>query len=465
MIRIFKVFVPASIIVLILSEVFLVASCYVAAALVISDIEPEVFLFYDAGMWRILAVVALVILCFYFMDLYDDLRIRSRLLLVQQVCMAVGVAFIGQALLSYANPTWILPRWMMIGGSGLVLLLIPPWRLLYSFFVLRAMNNQRVMLFGDSVALDELAQRLADRPELGLQAIGYVSDYPRGAESEMPETVPHLGHLTEFRQIVTAVKPNSIVIGMAERRQRLPFQELLVMRFTGIQVLEVANLYETCFGRVCTRELRPSQLIFSESLGPNPASVSLQAVYCFLFALVGLVVFAPVMLIVAALVRVTSPGPILYRQRRVGMNSKVFTVFKFRTMYQDAEARTGAVWATKNDPRITPLGRFLRKSRLDELPQLFNVLRGEMAIAGPRPERPEFVKTLEEQIPFYRQRHFVKPGITGWAQINYKYGDTLEDTINKLEYDLYYIKHLSMQLDLYIFFHTIKTMLLSRGAQ
>ena len=143
----------------------------------------------------------------------------------------------------------------------------------------------------------------------------------------------------------------------------------------------------------------------------------------------------------------------------------VFTVYKFRSMYDDAEARTGAVWATRNDPRITPVGRFIRRLRLDEIPQLFNVLKGEMAIAGPRPERPEFVKTLSEMIPYYRQRHCVKPGITGWAQINYKYGDTIEDTIAKLEYDLYYIKHMSVSLDAYIFFHTVKTMLLSRGAQ
>ena len=178
-----------------------------------------------------------------------------------------------------------------------------------------------------------------------------------------------------------------------------------------------------------------------------------------------LILTFPLMLLVALAVRLTSPGPILLRQKRVGRGDVVFTVYKFRSMYADAETRTGAVWATRNDPRITPVGRFIRRVRLDEIPQLFNVLKGEMAIAGPRPERPEFVKTLNETIPYYRQRHCVKPGITGWAQINYKYGDTIEDTIAKLEYDLYYIKNMSVSLDAYIFFHTLKTMLLSRGAQ
>jgi lipopolysaccharide/colanic/teichoic acid biosynthesis glycosyltransferase len=171
------------------------------------------------------------------------------------------------------------------------------------------------------------------------------------------------------------------------------------------------------------------------------------------------------MLLIAVLVKITSPGPVLFRQTRVGRNNAPFTLYKFRSMLEDAEARTGAVWASKNDPRITPLGRVLRRLRLDELPQFINVLRGEMSIVGPRPERPEFVERLEDQVPFYRQRLRVKPGITGWAQINHKYGDTLEDTVIKLEYDLYYIKNLTPSLDAYILFHTAKVMLLLRGSQ
>jgi exopolysaccharide biosynthesis polyprenyl glycosylphosphotransferase len=206
-------------------------------------------------------------------------------------------------------------------------------------------------------------------------------------------------------------------------------------------------------------------LVFSREIGPERFTVTLQKFYSFLIAAAGLVVAAPICLLVALAVRLTSRGPILYRQNRVGYRGQVFQVLKFRSMYIDAEARTGAVWAQKDDPRITPVGRWLRKFRLDELPQLFNVLRGEMAVVGPRPERPEFVKTLTEQIPFYGQRHFVRPGITGWAQINHKYGDTIEDTITKLEYDLYYLKNLTFTMDLYIMFHTAKVMLLSRGSQ
>jgi exopolysaccharide biosynthesis polyprenyl glycosylphosphotransferase len=178
-----------------------------------------------------------------------------------------------------------------------------------------------------------------------------------------------------------------------------------------------------------------------------------------LLAAIGLALTAPIMLLVAIAIRVTSSGPVLFRQTRVGKGGKPFTIYKFRSMVADAESKTGVVWASRNDPRITPVGRFLRKTRLDEIPQLFNVLHGDMAIVGPRPERPEFVATLSELIPFYAHRHSVKPGITGWAQINYKYGESVEDAKFKLEYDMYYVKNLSPALDFYIMLHTLKAML------
>jgi exopolysaccharide biosynthesis polyprenyl glycosylphosphotransferase len=228
---------------------------------------------------------------------------------------------------------------------------------------------------------------------------------------------------------------------------------------------EAAATFEATFGRVPTRQIRPSRLVYSSELGPKKGSLFWHTMYAIPTALILMVISAPVMLIVAIVVKLTSPGPIFHKQVRVGLNGREFSVFKFRSMYVDAESRTGPVWASKNDPRITPPGRWLRKLRLDELPQLFNVLRNEMALVGPRPERPAFVKSLSEQIPYYNYRHCVKPGITGWAQINYKYGETLDDAIMKLEYDLYYIKNLAISLDLYIIFHTLKVMLFSDMAQ
>ena len=240
---------------------------------------------------------------------------------------------------------------------------------------------------------------------------------------------------------------------------------MLHLRFSGIHFEEAPVTFESTFGRVLTRQLRPSRLIFSAELGPRRRSLFWHSLYSFPIALILTIVLLPVMLIVAILIRIFSPGPILLRQVRVGLNDAPFTLYKFRSMRQDAEALSGPVWAQKNDPRVTPLGKWLRKLRLDELPQLFNVLRGEMSLVGPRPERPEFVQKLTEQIPYYSYRHCVKPGITGWAQINYKYGDTIEDAIIKLEYDLYYIKNLALSLDSYIIFHTLKVVLFSETAQ
>ena len=463
MIRLFRVFVPTSVVALLLSEIILTYTCYVIAAFVVLDVDPQVFLLYDNGWVRIAIVVAFIMLGVYFHDLYTQFRIKSRILLFQQIGVVLGLAFLMQSLLGYLRlRELILPTWLMIGGSTLVIIILPTWRIFYSTVVLRAMGSERVLLLGASSLVQEIARHFLEHPETGFTVLGYVENLEIGAE--LPGGAV-LGHISELRRIVNELKPERIVVGMAERRARLPVNELLEMRLSGIHIEDALTTYEATFGRISTRELRPSQLVFSTELGPNQARVMLQSIYSLGIAIVGTVILSPLMLLVFLLVRLSSKGPAIYRQRRVGKNDVPFTLFKFRSMFADAEAESGAVWAQKDDPRVTLAGKWLRRLRLDELPQLFNVLRGEMSIVGPRPERPEFVTELEKKIPYYRQRHCIKPGITGWAQINHKYSDTLEDTIIKLEYDLYYIKNLAPALDAFIIFHTVKVMLLSRGSQ
>jgi exopolysaccharide biosynthesis polyprenyl glycosylphosphotransferase len=293
--------------------------------------------------------------------------------------------------------------------------------------------------------------------------IGYVGD---AADNEC--NIPReqiLGPVCEFRRIAEQTRPDRVIVAMPERRGRLPQLDLLDLKFSGVIIEDAPSAYETTFERVCVREMRPSELIFSPALGPRPSVLFAQSIYSFFIAFVGLIFAAPLMLTIAVLIKLTSKGPVFHRQIRVGLRGKTFVIYKFRSMYIDAEAKTGAVWATKDDPRITPVGRWLRKYRLDEWPQLVNVLKLNMCIVGPRPERPEFIDSLAEKIPFYRQRLNVKPGLTGWAQINHKYGDSVEDAVAKLEYDLYYIRHLTLTLDGYIMFHTAKVILLGRGAQ
>jgi sugar transferase (PEP-CTERM system associated) len=463
MVRLFRVSVPVGSLALLISEVVLVTSAFVIAAYFSLEYDPQVYLLYDNGLYRILLVTASVILGLHFRDLYTDIYVKSRSLLMQQLSLVMGVAFLAQGLISYASRALRMPIHLMVPGSALAMVGIFSWRVVYSKYLLGVVGAQRILFVGANPVVEAIASHIAEHPELGMAVIGYIDDGDPPGTPRVGGKV--LGTLASLQTIALEVVPDKIVVGMTERRRSMPVADLLELRFSGIFIEEASSTYESVCMRISTLELRPSQFVFSGELGPRPGILLIQTFYNMAIALIGTIVFSPVMLATAIAVKLSSPGPILYRQTRVGLDGSLFTVYKFRSMDMNAEAATGAVWASKDDPRVTWLGRYLRKFRLDELPQFFNVLRGEMAVVGPRPERPEFVKTLSEKIPYYRQRHCVKPGITGWAQINYRYSDTLEDTIAKLEYDLYYIKNVSPSLDGFIIFYTLKTMLLSRGSQ
>jgi exopolysaccharide biosynthesis polyprenyl glycosylphosphotransferase len=463
MIRLLRHLIPSNVLTLLFTEVVLIFSCYVVASFLVLEVDPVVYLLYDGGFGRISLTVLTIVLALYFHDLYSEIRVRGRMLLVQQALQVIGIAFLAQALLGYVNPALILPRWIMVLGSGFSLVALVSWRIFYSAVVLRALGETRIVFLGGNDLVGEIAQYLAEHSELGTRAVGYIDDQAR--PEPLAGGLERLGGLAELRSVVERVRADRIIVGMQERRGRMPLMDLLEVRFSGIQIEEAATAYENTFKRVSLRELRPSQLIYARELGPRPGNVVAQLVYSSLIALLGVIVCIPVMLLVAVAIKLSSRGPVLLRQTRVGWQGNPFALYKFRSMYADAKTGTGAAWAAKDDPRVTPVGRWLRRLRLDELPQFFNVLRGEMSIVGPRPERPEFFETLAHRIPFYRQRLCVKPGITGWAQINNNYGDSMEDAARRIEYDLYYIKNLSPAMDAFIIFHTFKTMLLSRGAQ
>ena len=463
MTRLFRVFVPATALVLLAADILLTTSSFVLAIYFVLDVDPGVYLLDDVGMACLIPVLLSVLVGMYFNDLYSQVYIKSRIILVQQLCLVMGVAFLTQGFLSYLTPSLRLSLRVMAVGGLLAVTSLFVWRILFSRFAIRVMGRDRILLVGGSPLLEDLAKHVELHPELGLQVAGYVDDtHPQGQALPGGKT---LGPISSLKDVVQATRPNRIIVGMSERRNRMPVNELLELRLSGYIIEEAASAFERICGRVCIQELRPSQLIYSGELGPLPQSLILQTLWNRAVAVGGIVLASPLMILTALAVRFSSPGPILYRQVRVGLDGVPFTVYKFRSMRADAEAGTGAVWASKDDPRVTPVGKIIRKLRFDELPQLFNTLRGDMSLVGPRPERPEFVQSLSKQIPYYQQRHCVRPGITGWAQINFKYGDTMEDTITKLEYDLYYIKNMSLSLDTYIIFHTVKAMLLTRGAQ
>jgi exopolysaccharide biosynthesis polyprenyl glycosylphosphotransferase len=373
------------------------------------------------------------------------------------------IAFILQALLGYVGQELIMPRWQMLFGSGFALALLPSWRIAYGRFVMPNLASRRVLMVGTNGPLRTIAATARGNPEFNMSILGYLA--PEEADGDGRVLGTWHGGMGRLREACAELKPDVILVGMKEQRGALPVHDLLALRLSGVQVEDACKVFESMMWRVPVEELRPSHLLFSSELGPRPRSLMLQQSYSRVIAFAGVVLTLPLMGLIWLAVRLSSKGPGIFRQRRVGLNGQVFELYKFRSMYTGAEAKTGAVWARKNDPRITPLGRWLRKLRLDELPQLFNVLKGEMALVGPRPERPEFVEFLTREIPFYGQRHAILPGITGWAQINHKYGDTVEDAMTKLEYDLYYLKNLRLSLDLYIIFNTVKVLLLRRGSQ
>jgi sugar transferase (PEP-CTERM system associated) len=255
-----------------------------------------------------------------------------------------------------------------------------------------------------------------------------------------------------------------VIVAMQDRRAAMPVRELLDLRLRGVIIENSSTLMERLSGKLQLDGLNPSTLIFTEGFRMNASQQLFRRLLSFAVAFTALLICLPFLPLIILAVRLSSPGPILFSQTRVGQRGRLFTAYKFRTMCEDAEAQ-GAVWATKDDPRVTAIGRIMRSTRIDEIPQLWNVLRGDMAFVGPRPERPEFVQWLSQEIPFYDLRHMIRPGITGWAQVRYRYGASLEETKRKLEYDLYYVKHQSIGLDLLIMFETIKTIILRRGAQ
>lgn len=459
MFRLFRVYVATRVAALLASELALLAAAYSLATFLFFGPEAQVFLFADNGWLGILVVVGCLLTGIYFHDLYTQLSVGPRELL-QQVGVISGVAFLTQSMLLYLGlDRLVIPAGPMITGTAIVIPALIGWRILFSRVLMPKMHPERVLFVGNAPITAEIARQLREHPEKGLKPVGFLDESnPPGPEA--------LGGIADLHDIADRFQPARVVIGMQERRASLPMIELLELRLAGVRIEDALTMYELAFERLPAKALRPSQFIFSSSeLAPSRFGLRMRAITSLAIAAAAAVVFAPVMIIVALLVRLTSPGPVLYRQQRVGERNRVFTLYKFRSMVQDAEAGSGAVWAKRNDPRVTPLGRWLRKLRFDELPQLFNVLKGDMSIVGPRPERPEFVADLEKKIPYYRQRHAIKPGITGWAQIKHKYGDTIDDATAKLEYDLYYIKNLAPALDAAILFHTVKVMLLSRGAQ
>ena len=416
-------------------------------------------------LWRASLIAGVLQIALHYCDLYDLRTLSDRRDLVVGLIQALGGASLVLAVLYYWIPQLIIGRGVFAIASLFVIVLVAGWRLAFEWFALRVGPAERLLIVGTGGAAVALAKELFDRrQELGVELVGFVDADPKlvGTSLINPGVV---GTIAEIPAIVRERKVDRVVVSLADARGKLPMEGLLSMKLNdGVQFDHLASVYEEYTGKIAVENLRPSWLIFSQGFRKSVILALSKRGLDIIAAAVGLAILAPVMALVAIAIRLTSPGPALYSQRRVGKDGLIFVIHKFRSMRVDAEARTGAVWSTENDPRVTPLGRILRRTRLDEVPQLWNVLVGDMSIVGPRPERPEFVADLTTQIPFYGQRHVVRPGLTGWAQVRHSYGSTVEDALQKLQFDLFYIKHLSIAFDLFICLETLKTVLVRRGS-
>lgn len=417
------------------------------------------------GLWKILLVTLVCQVCLYYADLYDLRIVADRRELFVRTLQSLGAASLILGVLYFLFPDLVLGRGVFLIAAAFVIAIIVGWRLVFEFVSKRTRPRERLLLVGTGAAAAGLAAELdARRQELGVDIVGFVDpDGPQPDKVLVGAGV--IGVVEDIPGIVHRADVDRVVVSLADARGKLPMDKLLEMKLAGVQFDHLASVYEEYTGKIAVENLRPSWLIFSEGFRKTRWLTAAKRTIDIGLSAVGLVLAAPVMLLVAAAIKLTAPGPVLYHQTRVGQHGRPFLVHKFRSMRVDAEAATGAVWAKAGkDPRVTGIGKILRRTRLDELPQLWNVLVGDMSFVGPRPERPEFVKDLTIQIPFYGQRHVVKPGVTGWAQVRYTYGASVEDSLEKLQYDLFYIKNMSLSLDFYIVLETIKTVLMRRGS-
>jgi sugar transferase (PEP-CTERM system associated) len=453
--RIFNVYYPSRVVALLLSEALIVSTSFLLATAFVLGQDTVLVLNYEYGAWKIAGITGLTLLCAYYFDLYTAPTNSARWQIYFRVLLVLGLLSILLSAIISVYPGIAISRYIMPLGLTMTTGGLIAWRSVYDRVLNRTGFRERVCILGDGPLAEMVSSLIEGHWDSGMELVARVN---AGPECESAAVSEQFSWLSVQRRI------DRVVVALEERRNTLPTGALLKLRFQGIVIEEAASVVERLSGKLQLDQLRPSSFLYTDGFRLKPSQQISRRIVSMVAAAAGLLLFLPLLPIIVLLVRLSSPGPIFFRQRRVGLRDKPFMILKFRTMVQDAEA-AGARWAVKGDPRVTRVGRFMRKTRLDEVPQLWNVLKGDMNFVGPRPERPEFVPLLARELPYYHLRHMIRPGLTGWAQVSYGYGGSMEETRHKLEYDLYYLKHMSLGLDLLIMFQTIKTILRRRGGQ
>lgn len=410
---------------------------------------------------RAMAVTLIFQLTLYFYDLYDLRKPGTTTDTFIRMMQAFGVGCIFLALLYTVCPSMIIATTIFWWSYLIICASLFAWRSLYYLVLEKKLFARQVVLIGTGETAERIVEEIKGNHEAGFVIAALVGPTTPAFDHE---GIPVVASLTEVDRTPRSAGIDRIVVALDDRRGTMPIAELLHSKLRGRIIEDGVTFYEAITGKILVEKVNPAWLIFSEGFDYGRLTYLIKRVLDLTLAAVGPCLSLPITLLTALLIKAESPGPVFYRQERVGERGKVFPIIKFRSMRQDAE-KNGAVWARENDSRVTRVGGFIRKVRIDEIPQMWNVIRGQMSFVGPRPERPVFVEQLVEKLPYYSLRHAAKPGITGWAQVCYPYGASEEDALRKLEYDLYYIKHQSIFLDLLIIFRTAKTVLFRKGSR
>jgi sugar transferase (PEP-CTERM system associated) len=457
-IRLFKVYYPLRTLVLLVGEAMIVWLSFVMGTMLQNREDSWLLLNVENGYVKILAVTGVVLLFSHWFDLYDSSNLGAKWDQIFRLLLVLGFVALALSAVGFLYPSIMPGNGSALAGLIILTFTLLGWRGAYFWMVKQPFLRERVYVLGTGERAQRLVTGLRERSTLGIEVVGWTGDVP--GELTRDTVASHLLGVAREKKGV-----HRVIVAMPNRRGTLPVEELLELRLGGVKVEEATSWLEKITGRIEVEQLYPSWLIFADGFRFSSVFRLVRRMLNFTVALIGLILSLPLLPFIVLAVRLDSSGPVLYRQQRVGRRGEIFYCYKFRTMRTNAEADTGATWASDDDPRITRVGKFLRSSRLDEIPQLWCVLKGDMHFVGPRPERPEFVQWLSKEIPYYGVRHVVRPGITGWAQVQYKYGNTLADAREKLQYDLFYIKNASLGLDFLIIFQTVKIVLLGRGAQ
>ncbi len=412
--------------------------------------------------FRAFVVTATFQLSLYFFDLYDLGESLSPTDVAARILQAFGVGCMALGFLYYFFPLSVIPTNVFWPGFIAVCVSVFLWRYLYNHVLNRKLFAQTVIILGTGKMACDIANQIEQSRDAAYKIVHFVGE--ENSAFPLPPGIPVSTQVEQLPELCQEYNVERVVMAMDDRRGKTPIQQLMDCKFLGFPVEYGINFYEKLAGKILVEKVNPDWFIFSDGFKKGRLQTFIKQLIDFFLAIVGLIVTLPITIVSAIIIRLESPGPIFYRQERVGLHGKSFKVIKFRSMRSDAE-KDGPVWAMENDTRVTRFGGFIRKVRIDELPQMLNVLMGEMSFVGPRPERPVFVDELSKTIPYYSVRHNVMPGISGWAQICYPYGASEEDALRKLEYDLYYIKYMSGRMDLWVIFQTVKIVLFRKGSR